>query len=368
MSGPAISLDLVLLALSKTLLNPFVVSLFPLGLRAVETPYTATAFIITSLYATLVCGYHILAFFNRRIAYGPARKINWEKEVVVITGGRGGLGGCLAEIYALKGVSVAVIDIAVPKQDHGQEREGIMHYYCDLYDGKETEAVWAKIKADLGAPTILINNAATSVSASVKGHNHSQVERIFKVNTISQFLTVQLFLDSLPSVKYGGTIVTVSSVVAHLHPAYLAAYSASKAAVTTYNRTLANELARTLPMVKTILVAPGQLDTPLFQHMRLNRWLSRFVAPVVPAGELAIQIVRMIDTGRGGEIRMPFYAEWATLLENLPVSIQQFLRRMSGIDEAVAVSTGQKVVVAEKQAYHDDASDSSSLDDSDDSD
>ena len=354
-SNPAISLDIFVTALSKTLLNPFVASLFPLGLRALAIPYSASIFIVTSTFAAIVCTYAILAYINQRIAYGPSREINWEKEVVVITGGCGGLGGCLAEIYALRGVAVAVIDIAVSKQDHGKEREGVWYYQCDLYHQDDIKTTWSKITASLGSPTILINNAATSMSATVREHDLDSIDRIFRVNAVSQFTTTQLFINSLSSKKRGGTIVTVSSVVAHLNPSHLAAYSASKAAITAYHNTLAIELAGSMPTMKMVLVAPGQLDTKLFKDMRLNGWLPKFVAPVVSAGELAIKIVAMIDRGKAGEIRMPFYAEWAVLLAALPMSIQQMLRRLSGIDEAVK----------ETRRQEDSGSDSSSLEDSD---
>ena len=363
-SKTTISLDLVLVALSKTLFNPFVASLFPLGLRALEIPYSATIFIVTSVFSATVCVYHVLTYLDQRLAYGPPRKINWENEVIVITGGCGGLGGCLAEIYSLRGVSVAVLDIAVSEPDHGKEKEGVTYYRCDLYHHHKIEEAWRQIIEQLGPPTILINNAATATPASFTDHDHTYTDRAFRVNTISQFTTTQLFLKSLPSKKRGGTLVTISSVVAHLNPANLAAYSASKAALTSYHNTLATELARSSPTIKTILVAPGQLDTKMFKDMKLNGWLPNFVAPVVSAGELAIKIVNTIDQGRGGEIRLPFYAEWAVLQAALPMSVQQLLRWFSGIDQAVAASRGAEDISPAKQILKASDDDSSSLEDS----
>jgi hypothetical protein len=42
----------------------------------------------------------------------------------------------------------------------------------------------------------------------------------------------------------------------------------------------------------------------------------------------------MIDDGRGGEIRMPFYAQWAPALAVLPFGVQKLLRQWSGLDKA----------------------------------
>lgn len=108
--------------------------------------------------------------------------MNWEDEVVVITGGLGGLGGCLAEIFALRGVEVAVLDIAVARtketkkdgQDvsDGEEKEGVRYYCCDVGDHEEAKTVWTRVTEDLGMPTVLINNAAI-----VNGKPFMELER-----------------------------------------------------------------------------------------------------------------------------------------------------------------------------------------------
>lgn len=69
------------------------------------------------------------------------------EEVVVVTGGGRGLGECVAEIYGIKGTSVAVLDLEVEK---GQgEREGVRMYKCDVGNRAEVERVWARVVADV---------------------------------------------------------------------------------------------------------------------------------------------------------------------------------------------------------------------------
>ena len=84
--------------------------------------------------------------------------------------------------------------------------------------------------------------------------------------------------------------------------------------------------------IKTILVAPGQLSTSLFAGLKTP---STFLAPVVEPVELAKEIVKMIDSGLSGEIRLPFYADWIPILQSLPVGLQQVLRNWSGLDRAM---------------------------------
>jgi hypothetical protein len=84
--------------------------------------------------------------------------------------------------------------------------------------------------------------------------------------------------------------------------------------------------------VKTILVAPGQLGTPLFAGLVTP---SNFTAPVLEPIELAREIVRMVDDGDSGEIRLPFYTKVVPILPALPHSLQLAVRWWSAMDRAM---------------------------------
>ena len=336
-SSPKLTLDLLLVVLSRTLFQPFIACLLPFCLRALATPYSSPSFIATTAYAATVCIYHLLAIVNQRLAYGAPRKVNWKDEVVVMTGGCRGLGACIAEIYGLRGVSVAVLDTAVPKGDDGQEREGVHYYYCDVANREDVETIMSRINDELGYPTILINNAAISHKWSVQDSNSIDTDgpsRVLDVDFLSNYHTTASFLQH-KGTRQAGTIVTVSSVLGYLGAANLSAYSASKAASIAWHHSLTAEIATTKPNVRTILVATGQLDTELFSHAKVQGRLQGFLAPVLGAGEVAMRIVEMIDAGRGGQIRMPFYANWIPLLAILPAAMQKSLRWWSGIDVAM---------------------------------
>ena len=334
-----LTLDLLLHVLSVTIFHPFLAALIPLCLRAIATPYNSPSFILSAAFAICVSLYRVLDEVNKTIAYGATREINWEDEVVVITGGVGGLGGCLAEIFALRGVEVGVLDIAVRDED-GVETEGMSPYRCDIGNYEELERVWGHLVEALGTPTILINNAAVVNGKPFLEMGKEDVERIFGTNTIAQYHLTRLFLGPLLKGKRGGTLVTVSSVLAHLGASNLSAYTASKAALVAYHNSITAELADMAPQIKTILVAPGQLDTQLFQNVRLRGWLQNFFAPVVAAGEVAVRIVEMIDKGEGGLVCLPAYARYIAWLGVLPVGVQKVLRGWSGVDDAFVVEQG----------------------------
>jgi hypothetical protein len=153
----SLTIDVFIKILNNSIFHPFVASLIPLCLRAGEVPYSAPVFRNTVYWAILMCVISILLPFNERLAYGKPRKIDHEEEVIVITGGSSGLGNCLAELYAMKGASVAVLDIKLVGD--GQAVEGVKYYTCDIGDEASVARAWAEIVKEFGDPTVLINNA-----------------------------------------------------------------------------------------------------------------------------------------------------------------------------------------------------------------
>lgn len=131
--------------------------------------------------------------------------------------------------------------------------------------------------------------------------------------------------------------MTVASVLGHLGAANLGAYCASKAALQAFHQCLRAELRRErVGGVKTVLVAPGQLDTALFGDLRGQGWGRRFFGPVVGAGEVARRVVELVGRGEGGEVRVPAYAGAIEWLAVMPGVVQDWLRGWSGVDEAIS--------------------------------
>lgn len=157
---------------------------------------------------------------------------------------------------------------------------------------------------------------------------------MFNVNTLSHFRLNSLFLPPLLSRADGGTIVTISSVLAHLGASHLSAYAASKAALIAYHSSLSAELSESYPKIKTILVTPGQLSTDMFNGVEQGL-IANFFGPVVEVQKLALKLVKMIDQGRGGRLAEPAYARWVPWLAVMPDGVQKMIRRWSGVDTAM---------------------------------
>ena len=144
-----LTLDLLVYVLANTLFHPYLAALIPLCLRAQATPYNSTPFILTSAFAVFVSVYHVFYRIDQWLAYGSARKMDWMHEAVVITGGRGGLGGVLAEILGMRGVSVAVLDISVTEEERKAEEGRVRYYKCDVGSTEGLERVWGRVVTDV---------------------------------------------------------------------------------------------------------------------------------------------------------------------------------------------------------------------------
>ena len=125
----------------------------------------------------------------------------------------------------------------------------------------------------------------------------TQPRRTFRTNTLSHYHLTSLFLRPFISRPGGGTLVTISSVLAHVGASRLSDYTASKSALIAFHSSLSAELAST-PNIKTMLVTPGKLDTEIFKAVRLG-WVQKFFAPVVEVREMAVKLMAMIDSGKG---------------------------------------------------------------------
>lgn len=143
-----LTIDLIAHVLNRSIFHPFVAWLIPLCLRAVSTPYEAPEFIAACIWASIVTFAVVLGVFNKRIAYGLPREVDWDEEVVVITGGASGLGKILAQTYGMRGASVAVLDVQKPEKE-SEGLAGIHFYTCDVGDAAAVDKVKAMIEKDV---------------------------------------------------------------------------------------------------------------------------------------------------------------------------------------------------------------------------
>ncbi|KAL2124629.1 hypothetical protein VTJ04DRAFT_994 [Mycothermus thermophilus] len=319
--------DTVLKILQNTALNPKL--LLPLVLLARFTKQGQDwAILHPTAYARLnkllVFGLLRAAsnYLSRRVLNnGVKDTYDWSREIVLITGGAGGIGGEMVKLFAEKGVKVVVLDIQPLSFPAGPN----VHYFkCDITSPKTLAQVAREVRLAVGEPTVLINNAGVVVGKSILDASERDVRFTFDVNTFAHFWTVKEFLPSMVE-KNHGMVVTVASMAAWVTVPNMVDYAASKAAAHAFHEGLTAELTTryNAPRVRTVLVNQGYTTTPLFEGYYND---SPFLMPALNPATVAEAVVRQVLKGESAHLVLPAFGNTMSWLSGMPHWYQTRLR------------------------------------------
>lgn len=196
--------------------------------------------------------------------YKAAGKLEGRK--ALITGGDSGIGRAVAVLYAREGAEVAITYLPEEQSDADETRAAVEAEgrSCHLIPGDLThqafcyEAVTKAVHA-MGGLDILVSNAAHQMrKSSLDEMTAEEFDRTFKTNVYAYFYLVKA---AVPHMKNGGAIIATSSETAYLGPKELPDYSATKGAINTFTKSLAQMLID--KKIRVNAVAPGPVWTPL---------------------------------------------------------------------------------------------------------
>lgn len=363
LSLPLFTIDGLVALFLRPVTNPLFTLLPPLLILALNPNPHSTAFSYACYFSISALLFQALSYFDSRVAGGLGRDLDWTKEVVLITGGAGGLGRVLAEFYgSIRRATTIVVDVLPATVERLNEWEalGCSYYQCDISDVEAVNKLRDGLARDVGKVSILVLAAGIVNSTSILNLRKDEVERCIGVNLMGAIWSIKAFLPGMLSVAAaesavgteednfsseesaqakGGTIVTVSSVLGYLGAAGLADYTATKAALTAFHESLRAELSMYKsnmappPRVNTILATPGQLSTNLFAHVP-SPPLASFLGPTVTPAALGAMIIRAVDEGKDAHLSPPLYTQWTGILRLLPMGLAKSLRVAVGLDWA----------------------------------
>jgi all-trans-retinol dehydrogenase (NAD+) len=144
-----------------------------------------------------------------------AEVYDWPNEIAVVTGGANGFGRLMSEGLAAHGVTVMALDISDSLPKEMQSNKKIHYYKCDVTSADAVNATADAIRAEHGNPSVLINNAGIAIAGTILEQTPDTIRRVFDVNTISHYYTVNAFLPAMIS-KHKGHIVTIASMASFL--------------------------------------------------------------------------------------------------------------------------------------------------------
>ena len=195
--------------------------------------------------------------------------MTFAKGSAVITGASRNIGAAIALRLASDGFPVAINYYSEQeKSDAQQVREEISAaggkaeiYQCDVSKSAEIEKMFASVTADLGAPSVLVNNAATSVASAItfREIDERAWDEVSDTNLKGVFLCCKAF-DKYSVPGSYRSIVNISSIRVSIGMEGNSNYTAAKAALIGFGRVLARELGSSEIRVNAIL--PGAITTP----------------------------------------------------------------------------------------------------------
>ena len=187
--------------------------------------------------------------------------------VVVITGGSRGIGRSIAMKFAAEEARIVVVHYD-PDEEAAQEtlsmlkKKGIeaVSNKLNVASWEPVQAFFKKTLADYGRVDVLVNNAGITRDTLLMRMSEQEWDAVIQVNLKSVFNCTQAVMRAMMKERYG-RIVNISSVVGQIGNAGQANYSASKAGIMGFTKTVAREVA---PRGITVnAVAPGFIDTEM---------------------------------------------------------------------------------------------------------
>ncbi|RWS16493.1 epidermal retinol dehydrogenase 2-like isoform X1 [Dinothrombium tinctorium] len=202
-----------------------------------------------------------------------------EKEIVLITGGGGGLGKALGIRFAKKGATVVLWDVSEKGLNDAFEAVtsagGICKTYkCDITNREEVYALAKQVREEVGIVTILVNNAGIVSCKYLLDIPDQSIIKTMEVNAMAHFWTLKAFLPDMMKANHGH-IVTISSIAGITGTERLSDYCASKFANIGLEESLRYELENQgLTGIHTTLVCPYFINTGLFDGVKIPSFLS----------------------------------------------------------------------------------------------
>ncbi|MGO1121175.1 SDR family NAD(P)-dependent oxidoreductase [Rhodovibrionaceae bacterium A322] len=181
--------------------------------------------------------------------------------VAVVTGGAAGIGAAIVQSYLKAGAKVAVWD----RDSASALPEGVQAYQLDISDRDQVAQATRDTCRDLGRIDFLSHNAGfAGPTLPVTDYGPEIWSRIIEVNLVGTFHLAQAIVPVMKQQDFG-RIINMASLAGKEGTPNASAYSASKAGVIGFTKSLAKELA--LSNIRVNCIAPAAIKTAILDQM-----------------------------------------------------------------------------------------------------
>lgn len=207
-------------------------------------------------------------------------------KTVIVTGAASGMGAAAVKLFSAEGANVIALDLAQDEIDaaiDGLPSERTVAMAGDTSKAATAAAAVEKAVERFGGLDVLVNNAGVVVQGDVTATSEEDWAHVLSVNVTGYFLMAKAAIPELKKTR--GSIVQTSSVSGLGGDWGMAAYNASKGAVTNLTRAMALDLGK--DGVRVNAVNPSFTKTGMTKDMTDPALLAKFMdrIPMKRAGE-----------------------------------------------------------------------------------
>lgn len=182
-----------------------------------------------------------------------------EKKVAIVTGGNSGIGFATAAKFKAEGATVIITGRNQTRVHTAAQELGVQGIVSDVTDLSSIDALVSEVQKQHAKIDVLFVNAGIFQPAPIGQTSEEMFDHQMGINFKGAVFTIEKFL---PLLNEGASIVNLSSINAYTGMPNTAIYAASKAALNSYTRTAATELAER--KIRINAVNPGPTATPIF--------------------------------------------------------------------------------------------------------
>lgn len=190
------------------------------------------------------------------------RFFDLEGQVALVTGGGQGIGEAISRQLAMAGARVAIFDLNVAGAQRVAGEIGGLALQGDVTNEADIVRAVTTVSANWGPISILVNNAGITGRAAKSWElQREDWERVFAVNVLGPVLFAKAVVPGMLRQRYG-RIVNIASIAGKEGNPTLGPYSASKAALIAWTKSLAKELVQQGDITVNA-VSPAVIETPI---------------------------------------------------------------------------------------------------------
>jgi 3-oxoacyl-[acyl-carrier protein] reductase len=201
---------------------------------------------------------------------------DFRNQVAVITGGAQGIGYAVAQRMIENGATVIIWDFDAKRAETSAKKLGATAIHCDISDWDSVQAATKATESQFDRIDIMVNSAGLAgANATVEEYPIEEWNRIMSVNLNGTFHTNRAVITGMKQRGYG-RIVNIASIAGKEGNPNASAYSASKAGVIAFTKSLGKEVADF--NIGVNCVTPAAARTAIFDQMseeHINYMLSK---------------------------------------------------------------------------------------------